>query len=78
MKTKAIDNACFFTFFTTLDLILPKFCAKTTPTLVFFAGFQWNMLEDSINVNNCNWNSVVLKKYATTSKNYHFLAELPL
>ena len=27
---------------------------KTTPTLRFFAGFQWNMLADSININNYN------------------------
>ena len=29
---------------------------------VFFASFLWSMLEDSININNCNWNPVVLKK----------------
>ena len=27
----------------------------------FFAGFQWNMLGDSININNFNCNPVVLK-----------------
>ena len=26
----------------------------------FFADFQWNMLKDSIDINNCNWNLVVL------------------
>ena len=36
MKKKPIDNACFFTFFITMDLIWPKFCPKTTPTLIFF------------------------------------------
>ena len=44
----------------------------------FFAGFQRNMLENSININNFNWNPIVLKKKnpAETSKNYHFLAQL--
>ena len=72
---KTIDNACFFTFLTTLDLIWLKFCPKTTPTLDFSADFQWNMLKDSININNCNWNQVVSEKKCTkwkTSKNYHF------
>ena len=56
---KLIDNNHFFTYFTTLHLA--KFCPKTTPILIFFAGFQWNMLEDSISINNFNWNPVVLK-----------------
>ena len=34
------------------------------------------MLEDSININKCNWNPVVLKKIAKTSKYYPFLAQL--
>ena len=38
-KKKAIDNAHFFTFFTTSGLIWPKFCPKTTPNLIFFAWF---------------------------------------
>ena len=38
-EKKAIDNNHFFTFFTTLGLIWPKFCPKTTPTLIFFAWF---------------------------------------
>ena len=50
-KKKTIDNARFFTFFTTLDLIWPKFFPKTT-----------TILEDSININNFNWNPAVLKK----------------
>ena len=37
---KKNDNACFSTFFITLDLIWPKFCPKTTPTLIFLAVFQ--------------------------------------
>ena len=57
---KPIDNASFFTFFTTLDLIWPKFFPKTKHT--FFAGFQWSVLGDSIHINNINWNPVVLKK----------------
>ena len=36
MKKTIVNNACFFTFFTTLKLIWPKFCPKTTPTLIFF------------------------------------------
>ena len=31
-----MDNAYFFTFFTTLDLIWQKFCPKTTPGLILF------------------------------------------
>ena len=44
----------------------------------FFAGFQRNMLENSININRFNWNLIVLKKKnpAETSKSYHFLAQL--
>ena len=34
------------------------------------------MLEDSININNFNWNPAVLKKIAKTSKNYNFLVQL--
>ena len=34
------------------------------------------MLGNSINIKNFNWNPVVLKKFAKTSKNYHFLAQL--
>ena len=34
------------------------------------------MLKDSININNCNWNSVALKKKSETFENYHFLAQL--
>ena len=73
---KRIDNACFFTFFTTLGLIWPKFCPKTTPTSIYFAGFQWNMLRDSIFINNFNWNWVFWNFFAKTLKNYHFLAQL--
>ena len=29
------DIACFFTFFTTLDIIWPNICPKTTPDLIF-------------------------------------------
>ena len=38
-EKKPNDNACFFTFFTTLNIIWPKFRPKTTPTLIFFVGF---------------------------------------
>ena len=61
---KTIDNASFFTFFTTLNLTWPKFCPNTTPTLGFFGWFpmKYVTVVDSININNCNWNPVVLKK----------------
>ena len=36
---KAIDNARFFTFFTTLDLTWPQFWPRTTRNLIFFVGF---------------------------------------
>ena len=62
-EKKLIDNACFFTFFTTLGLIWPRFCPKDTATLRFFAGFQWNMLKNSIDINNFNWNLVVPKNF---------------
>ena len=67
---KPIDNGSFFNFFTTLDLIWPKFWPKITPILLgFFAGFQWNMLGDSISINNFNCNPVVLIFFfAKTSK----------
>ena len=38
---KPIANACSY--------VLPH---KTTPTLIFFAVFQWNTLEASISINN--------------------------
>ena len=57
-EIKTNDDACFITFFTTLDLVWPKFCPNTTPTLRFFTGFQWNMLENSINNKSFNWNPV--------------------
>ena len=64
---RLIGNASFFTFFTTLDLIWPKFCPKITPIFFFFfAVFQWNMLGDSIGIKNFNWNPVVLKKICQT------------
>ena len=75
-KPISIDNASFFTFFQNIDLILPKFCPKTRPTL-FFAGFQWNMLGDSIyNSINFNCNPAVLKKIDKTSKNCQFWVQL--
>ena len=57
-----------------LAQILPQ---DHTHLASFSTGFQWNMLEDSININNCNWNPVVLKKNVVKpSKNYYFLAQL--
>ena len=40
---------------------LPQILSKDHTHFVFFAGFQWNMLGDSINTNNFNCNPVVLK-----------------
>ena len=34
------------------------------------------MSGNSINIKNFNWNLVVLKNFAKTSKNYHFSAQL--
>ena len=34
---------------------LAQILPKGTPTLIFFAGFQWNMLRGSIDINNFNW-----------------------
>ena len=51
---------------------MPDFAPKTTPTLLFFADFQWNMLGHSININNLCRNPLVLKKIGKTSKNCYF------
>ena len=59
---KTNDITCLFTFFATLDIIWPKFCPKTTSNLIFFAGFQWSMLGNRINIKKFNWNPLVLKK----------------
>ena len=48
-------------FFTTLYLIWPNFAPKRQHPLSFFVDFQWNMLGDSININNLCCNPVVLK-----------------
>ena len=47
---KSIDNASILNFFTTLDLIWPKFYPQR-PHLLYFslADFHWNMLGYSIN-----------------------------
>ena len=55
---KPNDISCFFTFFTTLDIIRPKFYPKTKPDLIFFAGFQWSMSGNLVNTKNFNWNLV--------------------
>ena len=49
--------------FSQQDQFWPKICPKTTPTLIFFAGFQSSMLGNSINVKNFNWNPVVPKEF---------------
>ena len=53
----------FLYFFTTLDIIWPKFCPMTTPNLIFFAGFQSSLLWNSINIKNFNWNPVILTNF---------------
>ena len=53
----------FLCFLTTLDLIWPKFCPKDhTHGSFFVVHFHWNMLGDSININNLCCNPVALKK----------------
>ena len=47
--------------FANLTQILPQDHTHFVFLLFFFAGFQWNMLGDSINSNNFNCNPVVLK-----------------
>ena len=59
-------------FFKTLDLVWSRFCPKTTPNFFsffffFYAGFQWNMLGNSININNFNCNPIVLKIFLLKS-----------
>ena len=66
-QLKQHDNASFFAFFIKLDLIWPRFCLKSQHFLS--VDFQWNLLEDSININNFCCNPVFLKKNGKTSKN---------
>ena len=47
-------------FFPNIGPNWPKFC-PTRPQSFFLAGFQRNMLGDSININNFNCNPVILK-----------------
>ena len=61
MKKNLLKCQCLC-FFTTLYLIWPNFAPKREHPLSFFADFQWNMLGDSININNLCCNPVVLKK----------------
>ena len=57
-----IDNTHFFTFFHNIGSNLAQILPQDLTHFDFFAGFQWNMLRDSININNFNWNLVLLKK----------------
>ena len=53
----------FSLFFHNIGLTLAQiFPQKTTPTLLFLVDFQWNMLGDTININNLCCNPAVLKK----------------
>ena len=54
-----IDNASFFTFFQNTGPNLAQILLQDHTHFGFFAGFQWNMLWDSINIS--NFNPVVLK-----------------
>ena len=47
-EKKPIGNVCYF--FTTLAQMFPQ----EQPYFDFFAGFHWNILEDSININKFN------------------------
>ena len=60
-EKKPNDIDCFFTFFTTLDIIWPKFYPKTTRSLTFFSLFPIKYVRDSISIKNFNWNPVVQK-----------------
>ena len=64
---KNIKILVFLYFSITLDQICPKFVPDTTSTLLFLAGIQWNMLGDSININDLCCNPVVLKKFGKSS-----------
>ena len=64
-------------FFTTLELIWPKSWPQSPTHLPFFAIFQLNMLEDSINFKNlCLQSSSSEKKMDKTSKNCYFLVPI--
>ena len=71
MKKKTIDNACFFIFFHNTGPNLAQILPQDHAYFGLFVGFQWNMLEHSINP------IVLKKKCAKTSKNYYFLVQLP-
>ena len=58
---KPIDNTSFFYFFHNTGLNLGKILPQDHTHFVFFAGFQWNKLGDSININNFNCNPEVMK-----------------
>ena len=60
-EKKPLLKCHFLCFFTTLYLIWPKFAPKRQHPLSFFVDFQWNMLWDSININNLCCNPVLLK-----------------
>ena len=60
---KTHRNTSFLVYFITrLTKFDPNFSPKTTPTLLFLADFQYNMLGDLININDLCCNPVVLKK----------------
>ena len=52
---KTYWKCLFLYFFHNVRPNLAQILPKSTPTLIFFAGFQWNMLRGSIDINNLNW-----------------------
>ena len=58
---KPVDNNCFFTFFHNTGPNLAQILPQDHIHFDFFSGFWWNMLGNAININNFNWNPVVLK-----------------
>ena len=61
ISKKPHQNTSFFVF-SQQNKFGPNFAPNTTPTLLFLADFKWNMLQDSININNLWCNPAVLKK----------------
>ena len=59
---KPNDITCFFTFFHNIGHNLTQILPQDHINLIFFADFQWSVLNNSINIKNFNYNPVVLKK----------------
>ena len=61
-KKKNIEIPVSLFFGTSMYQICPKFRSTDHTHFTFLAGFQWNMLGDSIDINNLSCNPEVLKK----------------